>query len=66
MISPNKEIVWMLQVACHYEDVWTKLPKMMFAASQEERETLVGNTNQICHHCIARDKKENLHNYIPR
>ena len=28
-------------MACHYEDVWTKLPKMMFAKSQEERETLV-------------------------
>jgi len=28
-------------VACHYEDIWTKLPKMMFAKSQEERETLV-------------------------
>ena len=38
------------QVACHYEDIWTKLPKMMFAGganepgeenSLENRETLV-------------------------
>jgi len=28
-------------VACHYEDVWTKFPKMIFAKTQEERETLV-------------------------
>jgi len=35
------EFVQADMVACHYEDVWTKLPKMMFAASQEERETLV-------------------------
>jgi len=27
-------------IACHYEDVWTKLPKMYFAKTQEERETL--------------------------
>ena len=32
-------------MACHYEDVWTKLPKMMFAKSQEERETLVKMLN---------------------
>merc|ERR1711962_785031 len=35
------EFVQADMVACHYEDVWTKLPKMMFAASQEERETLL-------------------------
>merc|ERR1712062_238199 len=35
------EFVQADMVACHYEDVWTKLPKMMFAANQEERETLV-------------------------
>merc|ERR1712038_436920 len=35
------EFVQADMVACHYEDVWTKLPKMMFAASQEEREALV-------------------------
>merc|ERR1712184_234620 len=35
------EFVQADMVACHYEDVWTKLPKMMFAKSQEERETLV-------------------------
>merc|ERR1712013_241333 len=34
------EFVQADMAACHYEDVWTKLPKMMFAASQEERETL--------------------------
>merc|ERR1711951_9360 len=27
-------------IACHYEDIWTKLPKMKFAKSQEEREEL--------------------------
>merc|ERR1712010_433889 len=35
------EFVQADMVACHYEDIWTKLPKMMFAKSQEERETLV-------------------------
>jgi len=37
----DMEFVQADMVACHYEDVWTKLPKMMFAKSQEERETLV-------------------------
>ena len=27
-------------IACHYEDIWTKLPDMKFAESQEEREEL--------------------------
>jgi len=27
-------------IACHYEDIWTKLPKMKFAKTQEEREEL--------------------------
>ena len=27
-------------IACHYEDIWTKLPKLRFAKTQEERETL--------------------------
>merc|ERR1711899_369879 len=27
-------------IACHYEDIWTKLPKMKFARSQAEREEL--------------------------
>jgi hypothetical protein len=27
-------------IACHYEDIWTKLPKMKFAKSQAEREEL--------------------------
>merc|ERR1711990_419180 len=28
-------------IACHYEEVWTKLPKMKFAKTQEEREELL-------------------------
>merc|ERR1712037_603045 len=27
-------------IACHHEDIWTKLPKMKFAKTQEEREEL--------------------------
>merc|ERR1712001_701991 len=32
-------------IACHYEDIWTKLPKMKFAKSQEEREDLAKRGN---------------------
>merc|ERR1711955_128170 len=35
-------------VACHYEDVWTKLPKMYFAKTQEER----GDLGQGIYHRV--------------
>merc|ERR1711936_1547096 len=34
-------------IACHYEDIWTKLPKMKFAKTQEEREELAKEMNNL-------------------
>merc|ERR1711936_1273959 len=36
----DMEFVQADMIACHYEDIWTKLPKMKFAKTQEEREEL--------------------------